>query len=62
MNPDIPLIDIRLLRLLDALHSTGSVTRAAELLGQSQPTVSIGLTRCSCARRRACSPRRAPRR
>lgn len=45
MNPDIPLIDIRLLRLLDALHSTGSVTRAAELLGQSQPTVSIGLGR-----------------
>ena len=27
MNPDIPLIDLRLLRLLDTLHSTRSVTR-----------------------------------
>lgn len=42
---DIAPIDIRLLRLLDALYSTGSVTRAAEQLGQSQPTVSIGLGR-----------------
>lgn len=45
MAQDIPLIDIRLLRLLDVLHSTGSVTRTAELLGQSQPTISIGLGR-----------------
>lgn len=45
MNPDIPLIDLRLLRLLDTLHSTRSVTRTAELLGQSQPTISIGLGR-----------------
>lgn len=45
MAQDIPLIDIRLLRLLDVLHSSGSVTRTAELLGQSQPTISIGLGR-----------------
>lgn len=45
MSQDIPMIDIRLLRLLDMLHSTGSVTRTAELLGQSQPTISIGLGR-----------------
>lgn len=45
MSQDIPLIDIKLLRLLDTLHSTRSVTRTAELLGQSQPTVSIGLGR-----------------
>jgi len=39
------LLDIKLLRLFDLLHSTGSVTRSAEQLGQSQPTVSIWLAR-----------------
>lgn len=36
-------IDLRLLRLFEAIHRTGSVTRAALDLGLSQPTVSIGL-------------------
>jgi DNA-binding transcriptional LysR family regulator len=39
------LLDPRLLRLFDALFSTGSVTKAAEKLGQSQPTISIWLAR-----------------
>lgn len=39
------LLDPRLLRLFDALFTTGSVTKAAERLGQSQPTVSIWLAR-----------------
>lgn len=38
-------IDIKLLRLLDALHASQSVTRTAERLGLSQPTISIGLAR-----------------
>jgi DNA-binding transcriptional LysR family regulator len=42
---DAGLLDIKLLRLFDLLYSTGSVTRAAEQLGQSQPTVSIWLSR-----------------
>jgi DNA-binding transcriptional LysR family regulator len=42
---DAELLDLKLLRLFDLLHSTGSVTRAAEQLGQSQPTVSIWLGR-----------------
>ncbi|GGF42047.1 transcriptional regulator [Aliidongia dinghuensis] len=42
---DAHLLDPRLLRLFDALFATGSVTKAAELLGQSQPTVSIWLAR-----------------
>jgi DNA-binding transcriptional LysR family regulator len=42
---DTRLLDPRLLRLLDALFATGSVTKAAELLGQSQPTVSMWLSR-----------------
>lgn len=42
---DSALLDIKLLRLFDLLYSTHSVTRAAELLGQSQPTVSIWLAR-----------------
>lgn len=37
------LLDPKLLRLIDLLYTTGSVTRAAEQLGQSQPTVSIWL-------------------
>ncbi|WP_028310871.1 LysR family transcriptional regulator [Derxia gummosa] len=40
---DAVLPDIKLLRLFELLHANGSVTRAAELLGQSQPTVSIWL-------------------
>src|SRR3954469_13870623 len=39
------LLDPRLLRLFDALFTTGSVTKAAEKLGQSQPTISIWLAR-----------------
>ncbi|MEX8492943.1 LysR family transcriptional regulator [Sphaerotilus sp.] len=40
---DLSLPDTRLLRLLDLLYDTRSVTRAAEHLGLSQPTVSIWL-------------------
>ncbi|MBW7961427.1 LysR family transcriptional regulator [Bradyrhizobium sp. BR 10261] len=43
--PHTNLLDPRLLRLFDALFTTGSVTKAAERLGQSQPTVSIWLAR-----------------
>ena len=39
------LPDLKLLQLFDVLYSTRSVTRAAEQLGQSQPTVSIWLAR-----------------
>jgi DNA-binding transcriptional LysR family regulator len=39
------LFDAKLLRLFDLLHHTGSVTRAAEALGLSQPTVSIWLSK-----------------
>lgn len=42
-GPD--LLDVKLLRLFDLLYVTRSVTRAAETLGQSQPTVSIWLAR-----------------
>ncbi|MEX8520350.1 MAG: LysR family transcriptional regulator [Leptothrix sp. (in: b-proteobacteria)] len=45
MNTDATLLDTKLLRLFDALYRTGSVTRAAEQLDQSQPTVSIWLAR-----------------
>ena len=44
-SPDAHLLDPRLLRLFDALFVTGSVTKAAERLGQSQPTVSMWLSR-----------------
>jgi DNA-binding transcriptional LysR family regulator len=43
--PGDNLLDPKLLRLLDLLHRTRSVTQTAELLGQSQPTVSIWLAR-----------------
>ena len=36
-------LDVRWLRLFEQIHVTRSVTRSAELLGQSQPTVSIWL-------------------
>jgi DNA-binding transcriptional LysR family regulator len=42
---DPTLLDIKLLRLLDQLYTTRSVTRSAQALGQSQPTVSIWLAR-----------------
>lgn len=46
MSPnDIDLLDLRLLRLFDAIHASGSVTKAADALGLSQPTVSIGLAK-----------------
>lgn len=38
-------LDVKLLRLFDELYRTRSVSRAAEALGQSQPTVSIWLAR-----------------
>jgi DNA-binding transcriptional LysR family regulator len=42
-NIDPALLDIKLLQMFDTLYSSQSVTRTAELLGQSQPTVSIWL-------------------
>lgn len=42
---DASLLDAKLLRLFDLLYATGSVTRTAEQLGQSQPTISIWLAR-----------------
>lgn len=39
------LPDVKLLQLFELLHATRSVTRAAEQLGLSQPTVSIWLGR-----------------
>jgi DNA-binding transcriptional LysR family regulator len=36
-------IELRLLRIFDAMHANRHVTRAAEELGLSQPTISIGL-------------------
>ena len=45
-EPNPPdLLDLKMLRLFDLLYATRSVTRAAEQLGQSQPTVSIWLGR-----------------
>lgn len=44
-NSHAALIDPKLLRLLDLLYSTRSVTRTAHKLGQSQPTVSIWLAK-----------------
>ena len=45
MDHTQPLPDVKLLRLFDQLHATGSVTRTAEALGLAQPTVSIGLAK-----------------
>ena len=46
MTTDLPsLPEPRLLQLFDVLYGTRSVTRAAEQLGLSQPTVSIWLSR-----------------
>ncbi len=44
LNPP-DLLDLKLLQLFDLLYATRSVTRVAEQLGQSQPTVSIWLGR-----------------
>lgn len=44
-EPSADEIDLKLLRLLDALYATRSVTRTAERMALSQPTVSIGLAR-----------------
>jgi DNA-binding transcriptional LysR family regulator len=38
------LPNLKLLRLFELLYTTGSVTRSAEQMGQSQPTVSIWLS------------------
>ncbi|MEX3939964.1 LysR family transcriptional regulator [Paraburkholderia sp. BR10937] len=43
MPPDLP--DLKLLQLFDLLYDARSVTRVAEQLGQSQPTISIWLGR-----------------
>jgi DNA-binding transcriptional LysR family regulator len=40
---DPALIDVKLLHMFDLLYATRSVTRTAEELGQSQPTISIWL-------------------
>jgi DNA-binding transcriptional LysR family regulator len=40
---DDDLLDVRLLRMFDLIYSTRSVTRAAEQMGQRQPTISIWL-------------------
>ena len=45
MDKDLNLLDIKLLRLLDQLYLSRSVTKSAEALGQSQPTVSIWLAK-----------------
>ena len=42
---EVGLVGVRLLRLFEAIYATRSVTRAAEQLGQTQPTLSIGLRR-----------------
>lgn len=44
-NAEPELLDFRQLQLLELLYTTRSVTRTAELLEQSQPTVSIGLSK-----------------
>lgn len=44
-NDTTALLDPKLLRLLDLLYTTRSVTLAAQQLGQSQPTVSIWLAK-----------------
>jgi DNA-binding transcriptional LysR family regulator len=44
-TPDNAMQDAKVLRLLNVLYTTGSVTRASIALDQSQPTVSIWLAR-----------------
>lgn len=45
INTDPPQIELKLLKLFDLLYTTRSVSRCAEQLGQSQPTISIWLGR-----------------
>jgi DNA-binding transcriptional LysR family regulator len=45
VDESFDFLDLKLLRLVDLIYSTASVTRAAEQLGQSQPTVSIWLAK-----------------
>lgn len=45
MTTPTELPDLKLLQLFDLLYDTRSVTRVAEQLGQSQPTISIWLAR-----------------
>lgn len=45
VQKNIEFIDIKSLRLFDSLYNTRSVTRTAEALDLSQPTISIGLGR-----------------
>lgn len=47
MSTETALLDIKLLRLLDPLYATRSVTRSAETLGQSQPTAASGWPACA---------------
>jgi DNA-binding transcriptional LysR family regulator len=42
-NSATALLDLKLLQLFDVLYTTRSVTRAADILDQSQPTMSIWL-------------------
>lgn len=44
-NAENSLVDLKLLRLFDLMYTTRSVSRCAEQLGQSQPTISIWLAR-----------------
>jgi DNA-binding transcriptional LysR family regulator len=44
-TPTVAGLDLNLLQTLHAVHATGNVTRAAERLGVSQPTVSHALSR-----------------
>ncbi|KAF1045270.1 LysR family transcriptional regulator [Xylophilus sp.] len=46
---DVDSLDMNLLRLFDAVYRLGSVSRAAEALGLSQPAASQGLTRLRLA-------------
>src|SRR4051812_17297434 len=46
---DTEQIDMNLLRLFEAVYRLGSVSRAAEALGLSQPAASQGLTRLRLA-------------
>jgi DNA-binding transcriptional LysR family regulator len=45
---DEELLDVRLLRMFELIYDTRSVTRAAEQMGQKQPTVSIWLGKLRC--------------
>jgi len=45
---DEELLDVRLLRMFELIYDTRSVTRAAEQMGQKQPTVSIWLSKLRC--------------